>query len=203
MPARTRDEPSTHRSLLDRARHGDDEGWRVLVQVYGPVVYGWIRRCGVQSADAADVMQDTFLAVSKSLARFDAEQPGASFRGWLWTIAKHKLRDRQRIDAREVAPAGEEAAFEKAAEKMAVRISHLDDVDPPSNLDADTHSIRLRMLEVLRTSIQPATWRMFWRTTVDGCDPADVAEEMNVSRWTVYKARARVLQRLRDEMRGF
>lgn len=203
MPARTYDEPSTHRSLLDRAREGDDEGWRLLVQVYGPVVYGWIRRCDVQAADAADVMQETFLAVSKSLARFDAQQPGASFRGWLWTIAKHKLRDRHRVDGRSVAPAAEEALYQDAIEKRSLSIAHLDDVDPPSNVESDTRSIKLRMLEVLRTSIQPRTWQMFWRTTVDGCDPADVAEEMNVSRWTVYKARARVMQRLRDEMRGF
>ncbi|MCM2370487.1 RNA polymerase sigma factor [Aporhodopirellula aestuarii] len=193
----TRDEPSTHRSLLDRARDGNDDGWRMLVQVYGPVVYGWIRRCGVQSADAADIMQETFLSASKSLAHFDAERTGATFRGWLWTIAKHKLRDRQRAEAREPAQGNE------SIEKLAAEQWHLDDADPPSEIDDDLQSVRIRMLELLRTSIQPRTWQMFWRTAVDGCDPGDVADEMNVSRWTVYKARARVLQRLREEMCGF
>jgi RNA polymerase sigma-70 factor (ECF subfamily) len=43
---------------------------------------------------------------------------------------------------------------------------------------------------------------MFWETTVEGRDPAHVAEEMGVSRWAVYKARARVLQRLQTQMSG-
>lgn len=169
----------------------------MLVQVYGPVVYGWIRRCGVQSADAADVMQETFLAASNSLPRFDADRSGTSFRGWLWTIAKHKLRDQQRSDARQPG-LGHEALAELENQR-----ARIDDVDPPSEFEDDTRSVRIRVLELLRTTIQPHTWQMFWRTTVDGCDPADVAEEMNVSRWTVYKARARVLQRLREEMQGF
>jgi len=180
----------------------------MLVQVYGPLVYGWIRRCGVQSADAADVMQDTFLAVSKSLPRFDAERTGTSFRGWLWTIAKHKLRDRQRSDARQVV-ADEDSGYRDALEKNAIQAAAQEDsatgedADPPSTLDEDSRAIQLRVLELLRTSIQPRTWQMFCRTAIDGCDAGDVAEEMNVSRWTVYKARARVLRRLRDEMRGF
>jgi RNA polymerase sigma-70 factor (ECF subfamily) len=43
---------------------------------------------------------------------------------------------------------------------------------------------------------------MFWETTIETRDPADVAEEMGVSRWAVYKARARVLHRLQLEMKG-
>ncbi|MGB7324387.1 MAG: sigma-70 family RNA polymerase sigma factor [Rubripirellula sp.] len=187
------EEPSTHLSLLDRARDGDDEGWRMLIQVYGPLVYGWIRRCGVQSADAADVMQETFLAVSKALGRFDADRSGATFRGWLWTIAKHKLRDRQRADARG-------PAF---IDVTAIEWSVVDDADPPSEMDDDVASVRLRMLEVLRASMDARTWQMFWRTAVDGCDPATVADEMHVSRWAVYKARARVLQRLKKELSDF
>ncbi|QDT02988.1 RNA polymerase sigma factor CnrH [Rubripirellula lacrimiformis] len=192
MNVRDCDEPSTHRSLLQRAADGNDDGWRMMVQVYGPLVYGWIRRCGVQSADAADVMQETFLAVSKSLARFDADTAGSSFRGWLWTIAKHKLRDRQRAIARSAA--GDSPSF---------LWETLESPEPPSEFGDDVRSVRIRMLEVLRSSIDPRSWQMFWRTAVDGCDPGDVAEEMNVTRWAVYKARARVLQRLKTEMQDF
>ena len=93
-----RDEPSTNASLLRRAQSGSADGWSMLVQVYGPIVYRWIRRCGVQSADAADIMQETFLSVTSALPRFDAHSPSSSFRGWLWTIARNKLRDRGRRD---------------------------------------------------------------------------------------------------------
>ena len=177
------EEPSTHPSLLERARYGDDEGWQMLVQVYGPIVYRWIRRCGAQSADAADVMQETFLAVAKALPRFNLDQTGATFRGWLWTIARNKLRDRQRADQRSP------IVLDGEALQWAERESS----DPPSELADDVQSIQNRMLQVLRQSTDPKTWQMFWRTAVEGCDPATVAADLNVSRWTVYKARARVL----------
>jgi len=37
---------------------------------------------------------------------------------------------------------------------------------------------------------------------IDGCSPDEVATELCMSRWAVSKARARVLQRLRDEFAG-
>jgi RNA polymerase sigma-70 factor (ECF subfamily) len=73
---------------------------------------------------------------------------------------------------------------------------------PPSSPAQDARAARLRMLEILRHSYDPRSWRMFWETTAGGREPADVAEEMDVSRWAVYKARGRILQRLRDELDG-
>lgn len=196
MNPRTVQEPSTHPSLLERAKRGGDDDWRLLVQVYGPVVYGWIRRCGAQPADAADVMQDTFMAVAKSLERFDAERPDATFRGWLWTIAKNKLRDRQRANAPYIGT-GDQQTHEQLA---GLAWETGDDSDPPSSLEEDTRAIRWRMIEALRESFEPKTWQMFWATTIEGRDAQEVADTMSVSRWTVYKARARVLQRLQQQL---
>lgn len=187
------DEPSTHPSLLERARRGEDQGWQLLVQVYGPIVYRWIRHCDVQSADAADVMQETFLSVAKALPRFELDRTGATFRGWLWTIARNKLRDRQRANQR----------GPQMLDGEALRLAELEQSDPPSELADDEKSIQDRMLHVLRQSTDPKTWQMFWRTTVENHDPSDVAKELGVSRWTVYKARARVLQKLRKEIDNF
>ena len=46
--------------------------------------------------------------------------------------------------------------------------------------------------------IRPATWTAFWRTAVEGDRPADVAADLNVSVWAVYKSRGRASQRLRQ-----
>jgi hypothetical protein len=48
-------------SLLLRARAHDPEAWRRLVRVYGPLIYSWCRRAGLQAADAADVDQEVYL----------------------------------------------------------------------------------------------------------------------------------------------
>ncbi len=198
------DEPSTDRSLLSRARQGSDQGWRILVQIYGPIVYGWIRRCGRQPADAADVMQETFMAAAAALGRFDDRRDGNSFRGWLWTIARNKLRDQQRRERQPSAIGGSDAQLrlQQIPDSANDPLTRLEQDEPPSTLENDRRAIRLRALECLRQSIDPRSWKMFWEATVQGRDPQIIADEMGVSRWAVYKARARVLQRLREELAG-
>ncbi|MFT5095680.1 MAG: RNA polymerase sigma-70 factor (ECF subfamily), partial [Porticoccaceae bacterium] len=61
-------------------------GWQRLLQTYGPLVYHWCERTGLNAADSSDVMQDVFLAVSKSIHQFEKTKQSDSFRGWLWTI---------------------------------------------------------------------------------------------------------------------
>ncbi len=194
-----RDEPSTHVSLLLRAQAGSGDGWAMLVQVYGPIVYRWIRGCGIQPADAADVMQETFLAVMGALPRFDVTVANSTFRGWLWTIARNKLRDRQRRQAAVKIIDGSEAArlMDAASDNL------VDQDDPPSSFDDDVTLARSQALELLRTSFDARSWRMFWDTAIVGRAASDVAEEMGVSPWAVYKAKSRVLQRLRCELDGF
>lgn len=50
------------------------------------------------------------------------------------------------------------------------------------------------------TAYEGWTWRAFWRVAVDGCSPADVADELDMSVNAVYIAKSRVLRRLREEL---
>ncbi|WP_246112841.1 RNA polymerase sigma factor [Allorhodopirellula solitaria] len=214
------DEPSTSTSLLQRVRGGEDAGWRLLTQVYGPIVYGWARRSGCQSADAADVMQETFVAVSRAIGKFDRDRADASFRGWLWTITRNKIRDMARrrsirADAGDLAAGGTTAQLalarlplpgggdESAADRTGAAPEEASlSESPPTDADEDSAWVRRRMIEFLRPSFDDRTWWMFWETVVVGRSPDAVAEEAGVSRWAVYKARARVLHRLRRNLEG-
>lgn len=200
-------EPSTSASLLQLARDGDPDGWSRLAQIYGPIVYAWARKCGCQTADAADVMQETFASVTKAIGRFDHDRPGATFRGWLWTIARNKIRDQARDDQAGLAMGGTDANLKMQnvaadpSQPPSEPPSEPPD-EPPSENASDIASVRRRTVELMRESFDPRSWRMFWETTIIGRDAAEVAKEMDVSRWAVYKARARVLQRLQQEMKG-
>src|SRR5262249_56949881 len=92
--------PSVGASLLERLRAGQDGAWERLARLYGPTIYVWCRSAGVSEADAADVSQEVLAAVARHLADFRRERPGDSFRGWLWTITRNKVRDhwRRRVD---------------------------------------------------------------------------------------------------------
>src|SRR5262245_49234503 len=84
---------STSSSLIGRAKANDPLAWQQLCLVYGPLVYRWARQVGLQDSDACDVGQEVFRTVAARLADFHQDQPGSTFRGWLWTIAHHKLGD--------------------------------------------------------------------------------------------------------------
>jgi hypothetical protein len=61
---------STSSNLLLLIKAKDQEGWRRFVHLYGPLVYGWCRRFGLQEADAADVGQDVFRKAIQSIDGF-------------------------------------------------------------------------------------------------------------------------------------
>ena len=74
-----------------------------------------------------------------------------------------------------------------------------------SSEDADeseaVQQLRLRALELVRGEFEERTWQMFWRVTVDGHSPKDVAQQMGISADAVRVAKWRVLRRLREELR--
>lgn len=71
-----------------------------------------------------------------------------------------------------------------------------------SDLAAEQKQVIGRAMALMRTHFEKTTWQAFWRTAVDGCSPDEVAKELGLSRWNVYKARSRVLQRLRADLNG-
>jgi RNA polymerase sigma-70 factor (ECF subfamily) len=80
-------------ALVARARDGEDRAFAQLLQRHKPGLYGFVRRY-VSDADAAvDVVQDTFIAAWRALARYDDRRP---FPVWLRAIALNKCRDRAR-----------------------------------------------------------------------------------------------------------
>ena len=59
-----------------------------------------------------------------------------------------------------------------------------------------------RAAELVQAEFEPRTWAAWWKTAVEGRQAADVADEMGMSLAAVYKAKSRVLLRLRQELAG-
>ncbi len=187
---------STSPSLIERVKAQDQDAWRRLVRLYGPLVDFWIRRTGLlQPADANDLFQDVFLAVARAVGRFSKDRPGDSFRGWLRTITRSKVADHHRQRGFEFRAAGGSDAqqrFEELADS------------PPDETDESNEicALRFRAVEMLRGQFEEKTWRAFWRVTVEGHAVKDVASDLRVTPSAVRLAKSRVLRRLREELRG-
>jgi len=188
---------STSSDLLERVRVRDEQAWRRLVRLYGPLVLHWCRQFGLQEADRADVFQDVFRAVARHVAGFRRERPTDTFRGWLRTVTQSKVHEHFRRRGGNPEGVGGSSAYQRL---LAVpdAASGSDD-QPLSNDDA----ILLReVLRLLRGEFQDQTWQAFWRTAADGLPAAVVAQELGMSPGAVRTAKSRVLRRLREELRG-
>ena len=192
-----RPDSTTSVSLLARVQANDTEAWARLVRLYGPVVYRWARDAGLQSSDAADVTQEVFGSLTTHIGGFSQQRPADTFRGWLWTITRNRIRDYYRALQQPIRGAGGTAAHE--------RLEQIPDRPPASDSNGGSREltgVRRRLLDLVRDEFDARTWTAFWRTAVEGDRPADVAADLGVSTWAVYKARSRVLQRLRSELDG-
>jgi len=189
---------STSRSLLRRARAHDPAAWTRLTAVYSPLVYRWCRRSGLQSSDAADVAQEVFRSVAAGLDGFRHQRPEDTFRGWLWTITRNKIRDHFR--ARAARPDARGGTTAQLA------LEQLPD-EGPGGPDDDTDpgllsKLARRAVALMQTDFAETTWRAFWLTAVEQQPARAVAEELGMSDAAVYVARSRVLRRLREELAG-
>src|SRR6476660_1968850 len=97
--------PLTRASLLVQIRDGSNHAaWQEFINLYGPVVYGFARKRGLQDADAADLMQDVLRSISSAINRLDYDRTRGTFRGWLFTITRNKVYNF--LSARRIRPQG-------------------------------------------------------------------------------------------------
>ncbi len=185
---------TTSKSLLRRAKTADPTAWEQLTRLYGPVVYDWARRSGLQPDDAADVMQNVFQTLTSRLHQFERRTTTDSFRGWLYTITKNKIRDYFRAKQGRAQALGGTAAHE-----MWQRLPETPPDEKTSDGKSEVSGVRQRALELLSGKFANKTWQAFYRTAVQGDTPQDVADDLGISVWAVYKARSRVLTKLRVE----
>jgi RNA polymerase sigma-70 factor (ECF subfamily) len=184
--------PSTRVSLLLRLRDPrDHESWMEFLSLYEPVVYRLLRRHGLQDADAREVMQELFLAVSRSIERWDPAEERGSFRGWLRRVARNLVINWLKQRGRRVVATGDS--------NLQAMLNRL-----PADAEADTaefdqevrRALFQRAAEKVRGEVRPATWQAFWETGVVGTSPAETAKKLGMGVGAVRVAKCRVIARL-------
>jgi RNA polymerase sigma factor (sigma-70 family) len=81
-------------SILDRVARGDQKAVRECIDEFGGLVWAIARRMTRSRADAEDAVQEIFVDVWRSAARFDAQQ--GTEKVFITTIARRRLIDRIR-----------------------------------------------------------------------------------------------------------
>lgn len=190
-------QPGTSLSLLVQARLQNAAAWQQLLQIYTPLVGHWCRQSGLPDEDIRDAIQETFAAVLRGLPTFEHGGAGQSFRGWLRTIVRHRLIDLYRARATTPKAIGGTDAQLRLGQ---LRDPLADDQDADNPVE--TGLVFRAALEIIQGEFEPATAQAFWLSTVEERPPVEIAAELNISVNAVYKAKSRVLRRLREVLDG-
>lgn len=186
---------TTSKTLLQRLRANDGEAWRIMVELYSPLVCHWATRGGVRGADVEDVAQEVLQAAATHMQNFRRDRPGDSFRGWLRGITRNMVLQHFRRSGRHPrGSGGTDALVQLHTIEDSDAARQEEDDDPAEELDG----LRRRALELVRGEFEERTWRAFWMTVVESRSPADIAAEMGVSATAIRMAKSRVLRRLKE-----
>jgi len=191
------DSPATRASLLVRLRDPrDGRAWSEFVDLYAPLVYRFGCKQGLQDADAADLSQETLRAVAGGIGRLDYDPGRGSFRGWLFTIVRNRLRDFLDKRGRQDQGSGDTGMLDWLEQQPGRQ-------DPWAEQWEREYDRQLLLTAArrIRGQFQGATWQAFWRTTVDGQSGKEAAQALEMSVAAVYLAKSRVMARLKEAIR--
>jgi RNA polymerase sigma factor (sigma-70 family) len=93
----------TRQSLLSRLRDcQDQDGWREFFETYWRLVYRVARQAGLEDAAAQDVVQNTFIYLTRRMPQFRYDSSRGSFKSWLRRVTRSRISVfRRRAESKE------------------------------------------------------------------------------------------------------
>lgn len=180
VPDVARSDASSPEPVLPRIAAGDERAVRECVARYGPLVWSLARRWSAESGDAEDAVQEIFIDLWRTAARYDPSRTSES--GWVAMIARRRLidrgRKRERLPAMETIP---------------------DDFDMASEAEPDLdREWRAEQARAVLRELPPAQRRMLELSLVHGRTHDEIARDTETPLGTVKSHIRRGLQRARD-----
>ena len=180
----------TRQSLVDQLRNDSPTAWVELDRLYRPLILGWLRKYGLQKSDVEDVTQDVLSIIFKEIKEFDHNGRTGAFRAWLRlttvNVTRNFLRKRKAIGAGTSAVHDMLNQLEDSTTRLTGQFE----------LEHD-RVVAQRLLEIVEHQFEPTTMAIFRRHVLENEPAQKAADQLKVPVANVYKAKSRVLRRLR------
>ena len=176
--------------LLAAARAGDKQALEALLERHQEQVYRFGMKMCRDPEDARDVLQDTLLAMARSVRDF---RGASSLSTWLYTVARSfciKKRRRSKFAPEEERSLESDVASE--AKRLAAPGDHPDDALAGREVE--------RALEQAIGALEPTYREVLLLRDVEGLSASEVAEVLGVSVQAVKSRLHRARQKLRDAL---
>jgi RNA polymerase sigma factor (sigma-70 family) len=199
----------TRQSLLSRLRDWQDQdGWREFFDTYWRLIYNVARKSGLGDSQAQDVVQSTFIYLSRRMPRFRYDPARGSFKSWLRVVTRSRISVYRRSEAahealiREPLPGD---GCDDASELEQLPDPAADVLDEVWQREWEENLLNAAFRR-LRSKVGAQQLLIFRLATLGDLPLTQVAKKLGVSLAQVYLARHRVgklfkaeVQRLRGE----
>lgn len=170
-------------ALIADLKAGSEEAFAILIAQYHQPLYSLIARSLTDPADAADITQEVFIKVFRSIRNFHGE---SSLRTWLYRIALHEASNQRRWWSRHKK---QELTIDSPCETEDDSYNHplsatlADDGESPFD-----HVVHAQMREKVEAALRqiPETFRtVVVLREIEGFGYEEIAEILNVNLGTV------------------
>jgi RNA polymerase sigma-70 factor (ECF subfamily) len=189
------DDLKTSMSMVRDAQAQDPDAWLRLVTIYTPLIRLWCITKGIRGHDIADCCQEVFMRASGRLPYFVKKNPKDSFRGWLRKITHVVVANYLRAKYKnvQIVPGG------SSAYEAFVAVPDANSKDSISSQIARTerHLLAKRVMDVIQKDFPSRQTKAFVNVVMYERRPRDVAEDLGTSVNFVYKAKCRILAKIR------
>ncbi len=170
--------------LVARVQRGDNHGFDLLARRYAKRAFAVANRLLQNSADAEDIVQDSFIAAVRAIDSFDPERP---FGPWFMRIVVNKSLTAIRSRATE------------AGHVRGAALMETDAVVSSNESPGESAEIRERFKAALE--LLPAREQLIVQLAdVEGFTSAEIAEQLAMPsgtvRWLLHQARATLREAL-------
>lgn len=184
------DMSDTRSSLLLRIKdRGDSEAWGEFHKLYSPLLYRYARSRGLSREDAEEVRDQCLEQIARKISSFEYDKSKGGFKNWLFRMARGKVIDllrkhrEQRADSQAIQAVADTASAPEEHWAQIWKMEHL-----------------RFCVKQLEGSVSEKNYKAFCMLLFDGSSVTEVCKRLGMKADHVYKAKFRVLQRVRALM---
>jgi RNA polymerase sigma-70 factor, ECF subfamily len=169
-------------SLYARVKQGDMVAFDELYARYAGRLFGFLRAQLPAASDAEDLFHETMMATLES---DEVSFAGASFKTWLFRIARNRVLNRQRSTAR--------------GDAAKLRLSASGEAAPPS---AEDRVVRAQMVDALERAVKrlPETLSDVYHLRSSGLSYEEMATVLEIPLGTIKSRMNQMVKVLREEL---
>ncbi len=188
---------ATSLTLMQRVQANDQDAWFTFKRLYGPLIYAWCRRRGLNAVDSDDVSQEVFKKVHRSLGAFRHNGRKGALRKWL-----KKITGNQIIDWERKKHPGDLAVGGETANRQLLEVPDPDgdpaDESTSEELSEDRAILYRRAYELMQSEFNGEHIEIFRRRIENDEPAASVAADFGLTVGSVAVIVSRIKTRLRE-----